>query len=114
MRLIETVFLSLGMMVLGSVFVSSVTGLFDLVETKRAIQSKTECLEFISESFRSSCDGIGFENLDRWESANRQLWNLNEIGWKKEGELMYGFWKGPSGEGEVFQRIKNNEKDFEI
>lgn len=113
MKLINLIVPVLILLMLGTVAVSACTGNFELVEKKRGIRRKTESLEFISESFRLSCNGKGFENLDEWKLKNSLLWNLDEIGWEKKGNVFRGFWKGPAGNGEVVYRTVGYEKGSE-
>lgn len=109
MRFLELIVVAFLSVFLGTAVLSAFTGSFEMAEKKRQCQRKAESLEFISESFRSSCNGIGFSTLDEWKSTNRTLWKLEEIGWRKEGNVFYGFWKGPDGDGEVIQRLAKNE-----
>ena len=114
MRLVDFVCVMFLVMVLEVIAVSAFNGNFSLAKRKKAVKKKTECLEFVAESFRSSCNGIGFKNLDEWKTVNVSLWNLEEIGWRKEENLCFGFWNGPLGHGEVVERIGKNEAETEI
>ncbi len=60
---------------------------------------------FIAESFRNTCNGKGFKNLEEWQLCCRALFKLEYIGWCEAqdfmidespqlGELMYGKWIG--------------------
>ena len=59
--------------------------------------------KFIAESFRNTCEGKGFENLEQWQVCCRAIFKLEYIGWCQAqdfmiddfaggGELMYGKW----------------------
>ena len=88
-------------------------GLFE-----RKIQHSVErrdSVRFISESFRKTCRGEGFANLEEWSRSCRGLWELEEIEFEtvEENEagrekLLRGSWAGPHGSGEVFYRIREN------
>ena len=81
-------------------------------------RQKYECVRFLSECFKNTCEGKGFRNLNEWQKVCRTLWNLEYIGWASSTEffdddnlengsdLMYGKWVGAFGEGEVFARMK--------
>lgn len=81
-------------------------------------KKKTAAEYFISESFKKTCRGEGFESLSKWQSVCRALWNLEYIGWgnaedfmnvdysKSQKPLMYGKWQSVLTEGEVFCRSK--------
>lgn len=76
---------------------------------------------FIAESFRKTCRGEGFENLNKWQSCCRAMWNLEYIAWADASDfmivdydlndkiLMYGEWDGKETSGEVYCRRKVNE-----
>jgi len=78
------------------------------------------CMRFVSESFRNTCKGKGFKNLNEWQIICRALWKLDYIGWAKaeefmideagktENELFYGKWNGFCGQGEVFCRARKD------
>ena len=70
---------------------------------------------FIYESFKKTCEGKGFSCLLDWQNYCRNNWKLDYIGFSEAEEfcndfqlnskgevLMYGKWKGPYGEGEVY------------
>ena len=69
--------------------------------------------KFISQSFRNTCSGKGFENLEQWRLSCSALFSLEEISYEAEtdfaqGELMHAVWTGSSEyekcSGEVFCR----------
>lgn len=68
---------------------------------------------FISESFRNTCQGNGFESLCEWQKACKSMWDLKYIGWSKASEVMliseeykdsvfYGSWIINNTIGEVY------------
>ena len=70
---------------------------------------------FIYESFKKTCEGKGFSCFLDWQNYCRNNWKLDYIGFSEAEEfcndfqlnskgevLMYGKWKGPYGEGEVY------------
>lgn len=78
-------------------------------------KQKFESMEFISESFRNTCNGTGFSSLKEWQKTCKAMWKLDYIGWSEaedfmevskseKGILMYGKWNGIYGSGEVFCR----------
>lgn len=75
---------------------------------------------FIAESFRNTCAGKGFENLEEWQLCCKEIFDLSYIGWSNVNEvlkdgtfenenLMYGKWTGSNEmeecSGEVYCRI---------
>lgn len=88
-----------------------------LLEKKESIQSEVESCKFISESFRKTCEGNGFESLKEWQKVCKSLWKLDYIGFadadsfmivenNSQKKLIYGRWIGPFGHGEVYCRVK--------
>lgn len=77
---------------------------------------KADAEYFISESFRKTCRGEGFDSLNEWQIVCKALWQLEYIGWGNaedfmivdysfnECPLIYGKWQGRIMEGEVFCR----------
>lgn len=83
---------------------------FENSQNKLSLQKQTESMRFISESFRKTCNGLGFENLDSWRRNCSALWDLYEIEWNSKecgnkGVLYQGFWNGPYGKGTVFEFV---------
>lgn len=77
--------------------------------------AKAASIHFISESFRKTCRGEGFANLEEWGRSCRALWGLEEIEFETVEEniagrekLLKGNWTGPYGSGEVYCRIREN------
>ena len=79
--------------------------------------------KFIAESFRNTCKGKGFENLEEWQLTCRAIFKLDYIGWcraqefmiddnEAQGLLMYGKWLGKDGleqsSGEVYCRTERS------
>ena len=69
------------------------------INSRQAFTAK----KFIAESFRNTCEGKGFENLEQWQLCCRAIFKLEYIGWCQAqdfmiddfaggGELMYGKW----------------------
>lgn len=80
-------------------------------------KQKYSSTKFISESFKKTCSGKGFKNLEEWQKTCRALWKLEYIGWASAtefmdnsfencDELIYGKWIGVYSEGEVFCRLE--------
>ena len=61
-------------------------------------------LQFISESFRKTCKGEGFNSFEEWEQTCSALWQLSEISYEtdSDGLLICGSWSGPWGNGVVY------------
>lgn len=84
-------------------------------QDKIKLREETDCLNFISESFRGACYGMGFENLDSWKAYCSAMWGLQEIDWRsvicgEKGVFYEGFWKGPYGEGKVYEFVCEKEE----
>ena len=74
--------------------------------------------KFIEESFKNTCCGKGFSDLNEWQKTCRSLFSLDYIAWSdatefmdvndenSEGKLFYGKWTSSSFEGEVYCRRK--------
>lgn len=74
--------------------------------------------KFIEQSFKNTCYGNGFSDLNEWQKTCRALFNLDYIAWSdasefmavvdedSEGKLLYGKWIGASFDGEVYCRRK--------
>lgn len=105
--------------VLCIVVFSAYYGLFGIKkinETSEKYKKQASAELFISESFKNTCHGVGFENLNKWQATCRDMWNLDYIGWANaqdfmevdntisEKELMYGKWDGVITSGEVYCR----------
>ena len=73
MKLINVVvFYVLYLLILGSLVSGGVAygKLYKKCETEK---QKYECIRFVSESFRKTCDGSGFSNLNEWQKVCRGL-----------------------------------------
>jgi len=86
-----------------------------------SLQQAYQEKNFIAESFKNTCQGKGFKNLDEWQITCRQLFKLDYIAWtfaedfmideaKNCGEpLVYGSWISQSEKnglsGEVYSRM---------
>lgn len=87
----------------------------ELLEKKNEIQIKVNSTIFISESFRNTCEGKGFSNLNEWQKTCKAMWNLKYIGWGNAEDffngndtdnsiLLYGKWISEYGDWEVYSR----------
>lgn len=76
-------------------------------------KDKAEASLFISESFRKTCGGVGFDSLVEWQKKCKAMWNLDYIGWANakefmfvkddlDGQLLYGTWHSDNLKGEVY------------
>lgn len=74
---------------------------------------KKSANEFISKSFKNTCEGIGFSSLNEWQKSCKAMWELKYIGWSDAKDVMllseeckqkvlYGTWKGNDYIGEVY------------
>lgn len=84
----------------------------------RQIKLKKEVLsqKFVSESFKSACDGFGFTSLNDWQQCCRAMFNMNYIAWcdaqdfmevsfeNNPRQLLYGNWKSEICSGEIYYR----------
>lgn len=113
--------LILVLLVVSTLLVTSISSSFYLDRMKRAAldyNKKTSAEFFISESFRKTCRGEGFDSLNKWQVVCREMWNLEYIGWgnaedfmqvdysHNDRALMYGTWQSDFIEGEVYCRRK--------
>lgn len=124
MKLINVVvFYVLYLLILGSLVSGGVAygKLYKKCETEK---QKYECIRFVSESFRKTCDGSGFSNLNEWQKVCKAFWNLEYIGWAPTTEflsdvdnkdsnvnyenVMYGKWISDFCEGEVYSKVNSN------
>lgn len=94
---------------LSGLYGKSITKTVKAAEEKVVLQKKADSSEFIIKSFRNTCDGLGFASFDDWKDTCKVMWKLEYIGYEKKNGVWRGFWKGPSGEGEVFQKERGNE-----
>ncbi len=88
---------------------------------KNLVRKEFESGRFISESFANACKGRGFGTLVQWQKTCRAMWDLDYIGWSKadsfmnvenpeNGQLLYGRWIGPYGNGEIYYRVTNESE----
>lgn len=100
---------------------SSYYGLFGLKkinENSQKYKTQANAEFFISESFKKTCAGNGFKDLNDWQSKCRALWKLDYIAWsnaqdfmevdksRNNKDLMYGKWISEVSSGEVYCRRK--------
>lgn len=117
MRMIDIISLSVILVVFSSMVSSTLSSIEMLNRKLEAIKRKTDSLIFISESFKSCCQGKGFSSFDEWKQVCGSLWKLENIEWEnmhlEESELYCGKWDGPEGTGEVYvKRECENESSF--
>ena len=104
------------------------TGIYSVVgkavkinELNHIEQKKLNSLEYISESFRKTCEGKGYSSLNDWQKSCKSLWNLDYIAWcdvsdfmevknNSDTVLFYAQWSGENGNGEVYHRGRKNDK----
>ncbi len=100
---------------------------------KNLVRKEFESGRFISESFanackgqntfngQNTCKGRGFESLVQWQKTCKAMWDLDYIGWSKadsfmnvenpeKGQLLYGRWIGPYGNGEIYYRVTDESE----
>lgn len=105
---------------IGVSFLISLYGGFSICEKneKRILEIKKQvhCEKFIAESFRKTCEGKGFEDLNQWQECCRAMWNLEYIGWANVQDFMIipddsdfslvcGVWRDKKTCGEVYSKI---------
>lgn len=62
---------------------------------------------FIVQSFRNTCKGRGFKNLEQWKQSCKVMFRLQEIEWQqiKKDEnsqvWFYAFWTGPEEQNAI-------------
>ena len=115
MKLIDLLLAAMLLSLSASMLSGSVKELHKLELAISETGEKAASIHFISESFRKTCRGEGFANLEEWSRSCRGLWELEEIEFEtvEENEagrekLLRGSWAGPHGSGEVFCRIREN------
>ena len=87
-----------------------------MAERKTDLMMQVTATHFVSESFKNSCRGKGFETLNGWQKACRAMWKLDYIAWADAEDFMnvpkdlnsetlfYGRWIGKNFNGEVYCR----------
>lgn len=100
---------------------------FSRFETKAELAHKVYVQKvFIAESFKNTCCGNGFSDLEEWQKCCRQMFSLEYIAWcpaqefmideqsNNLGELMYGKWicknESSKASGEIYCRMKSGDK----
>ncbi len=90
----------------------------DLYQKRMEKKMLFDSSRFISESFRETCNGKGFKSFVDWQKTCKAMWKLDYISWTRadsfmlvenpdKGDLFYGKWIGPYGDGQVYGRVKN-------
>lgn len=104
------------------------TGLHNSVKLNEIITEKQRNYtekKFVAESFRNTCQGNGFENLEQWQFSCRNMFDLDYIAWCDSEEFMidehkecgkklvYGKWisKDKKSDGEVYCRLSLMENN---
>lgn len=87
-----------------------------LSETMGEVKNTCEAEKFITESFKKTCKGEGFNSLNEWQVTCRAMFSLDYIGWSNaddfmevdyefsKNKLFYGKWIGSGWDGEVYCR----------
>ena len=95
-----------------------------LEEKRNELRKNALCCRFVSESFRNTCNGYGFDSLMEWKKCCMAMWNLDYIGFLEpdsfvsvnekenksensslsEENLFYGVWILASRRYEVYFR----------
>lgn len=100
------------------IFVTSTIGIYKRLFTENAkILDETSACLFISQSFKNTCDGTGFDSLYQWQKSCKSMWNLKYIAWcdardflpipgEYEKKVLYGKWIGENWEGEVYWEVE--------
>ncbi len=115
MKYFEIILVVIMMTLLSSAMAGSISSVHKVIEKSEKSRRELDSFVFISDSFRKTCNGKCFSNLEEWQVTCRVMWNLEYIGWadaedfmKVEAEpdekLYYGRWSGPDGNGEVYCR----------
>lgn len=69
--------------------------------------------KFISQSFKNTCSGRGFSNLEEWKNVCNALFTLEEISYEAvsgQNKLMHAKWSGckkyEKCRGEVYYKVE--------
>lgn len=109
MRLIDFVFVLVIVTLIGLGMETSYLSALKTGDRLNLVMRKTQCIEYVSESFRKTCMQKDNESFLEWEEDVRLRWRLEEIRiekkFNKKGEILYScFWEGPWGQGVLYQR----------
>ena len=88
---------------------------------RMAKKIEAKITKVVWDSFIETCNGTGYVDLNEWQKANRNLWNLDYIAWGVADDFMvvseeagsalyYGVWESEYSSGDVFCRIKLEEE----
>ena len=91
----------------------------DLYQKRMEKKLAFESSRFISESFRETSCGRGFDSFVEWQKTCKALWKLDYISCTRadsfmlvensdKGDLFYAKWIGPYGDGEVYSRVRKS------
>lgn len=113
MKFIELSLLVVFMGMFGKAYGSTFLRTMESAERKMDLQRRADSYEFISESFRASCDGYGFSSLDEWKDTVTVMWKIDELEIEKKDGVYHMSWKCPDSEGEIFHGVKKYESKTE-
>lgn len=116
MKLYSVTLVAFFMCVFFSIIQSSVFYAQKLEQKAQEVFLCCTAKKFIAQSFKNTCTGKGFKNLDQWQLVCNELFMLDSITYVVSPEpekLFYAKWNG-SGifarcSGEVYFINKNNE-----
>ena len=114
MKLVDVIVLSVILCLFSTVFAEEISGLRKMDLMIEQLQTETDSLIFISESFYSTCEGRGFSSFTEWEKVCKSLWQLESIDWEyvsygmaDEGQLICGRWSGSDGVKKIYCRRRS-------
>lgn len=81
-------------------------GLARMEEKRDSFKKEALSTRFLSQSFKNTCMNCGFESLSEWKEACSNLWNLDYIDFRDQGEVLCGVWTYDSKRYEVYFRKK--------
>ena len=81
--------------------------LWRLEQKTRNLRSVFTSKRFIAESFKNTCGGKGFENLEQWQNCCKSMFKLESISYEQtDGNVFHAKWDGTDVlsecSGEVF------------
>lgn len=120
MKFIELITILFLLSIFGFFISGNINAYQKLSKKNYALKNEISACKFISESFRNTCDGNGFDSLYIWQKNCAAMWNLKYIGWcdakdflpipkEYNKKLLYGKWIGPDWEGEVYWEVANEK-----
>ena len=85
MRFVEVIVVYIILCFLEIVFCTGILSYRKIANECEAKKMEYSSTKFISESFKNTCAGKGFKNLEEWQKTCRALWKLDYIGWARKG-----------------------------